>query len=115
MTFDDLRVAGLKVSGARRLEACMKPGGEVYNQLVVSGRLVPTLAEPPKHAGLPNNSNPNDGSSVSDITGSSSSGNTKFTAVRVPQRVRERVEHVAPQLYEQDRLAEMRHQDFYEL
>ena len=50
VTFDDLRAAGLKVSGACKFEACIEPGGEVYNQLFLSRRLVPTMAEPPKHA-----------------------------------------------------------------
>ena len=40
---------------------------------------------------------------------------TQFTAVRVPRQVRERVEHVAPQLYEQDQLADMCHQDSHTL
>ena len=49
VTFDDLRSVGLKVSGACKLKACIKPGGEVYNQLFLSRRVVPTLAELPKH------------------------------------------------------------------
>ena len=95
------------------MESC-QPGVEVYNTLVVSGRLVPTKAEPPKRGTQRDAGNPNDGSSTSDQLSSSSgkslstriTDGTEMTSVPVPRRVKERVEKVAPQLYEQDRLAE---------
>ena len=46
------------------------------------------------------------------LTSSNSWGNTKMISVRVPRRVRERVEAVAPQLYEQDKLSEELGQHF---
>merc|ERR1712086_443534 len=98
--------------GARKLKKTLDPGGEVYNNLVLSRRLVPTKAEPPKRGTAEDAGNPNDASSTSDWTASSSSGSTKMTSIRVPRRVRERVEAVAPQLYEQDRLSEMCDQSF---
>merc|ERR1719335_418815 len=73
VTFDDLRAAGLKVAGARLLQASLQPGGEVFNRLVVSGRLLPTKQEPPKAGEGFDAGNPNDGSSVSGLTFSSSS------------------------------------------
>jgi hypothetical protein len=80
--------------------------------LVLSGQLVPTKAEPPKRGTAEDTGNPNDGSSTSDWTASNSSGSTNMTSIRVPRRVRERVEAVAPQLYEQDRLSELCEQSF---
>eukprot|EP00747_Dinoflagellata_sp_TGD_P195444 gnl/TRDRNA2_/TRDRNA2_64115_c1_seq1.p1 gnl/TRDRNA2_/TRDRNA2_64115_c1~~gnl/TRDRNA2_/TRDRNA2_64115_c1_seq1.p1 ORF type:complete len:245 (+),score=21.49 gnl/TRDRNA2_/TRDRNA2_64115_c1_seq1:108-737(+) len=115
VTFEDLRAAGLKVAGARSLKASLQPGGEVFNQLVFSGRLVPTKAEPPKCGEGFDAGNPNDGSSVSGLTSSSSSGNTQMTSVRVPRRVRERVEAFAPQVYERDKLNEELGQHFSNL
>ena len=55
--------------------------------------------------------NPNDGSRISDIK-SNSSGRTAMTSVEVPRRVREKVIGVAPQLYEQNKLAEICREDF---
>lgn len=112
VAMEDLRGAGLKIAQARKLKKALEPGGEVYNNLVLSRRLVPTKAEPPKCGAAEGAGNPNDGSSTSDMTTSTSSGSTKMTSVRVPRRVRERVEAVAPQLYEQDRLSEMCQQSF---
>ena len=94
------------------LKAKLEPGGEIFNRLVVSGRLVPTKAEPAKCGEGFDGGNPNDGSIVSALTSSSSTGNTQTTTVRVPRRVKERVEAVAPQLYEQDKLSEELDQHF---
>ena len=38
-TFEDLRAVGLKVAAARLLLESLRPGGEVYNRLVVGGPL----------------------------------------------------------------------------
>lgn len=111
VTFEDLRAVGLKVAAARLLLASLRPGGEVYNRLVVGGRLKPTKPEPPKQGVSADDGNPNDGSSISDLK-SSSSGSTKLTSVQVPRRIRDRIEAVSPQIYEQDRLSDACSQSF---
>ena len=40
VTVEDLRAVGLKVAAARLLKDSLEPGGEVYNSLVVRGRLI---------------------------------------------------------------------------
>ena len=70
----DLRRAGLKVEGARKLMKTLEPGGAVYNRLVVSHRLIPMKAGPPKHSAEEDAGNPNLGSNTSHRTASNSSG-----------------------------------------
>ena len=115
VTFEDLRSAGLKVGPAREFLQYLQPGGSIYNHLVLSGRLIPTKRGHPKLGAFGNGGNPNDGSSISDLTSNSisqksrmtlRSARTAMTTARIPRRVKNRVNKVGSQLYEQDRLAE---------
>ena len=54
VTFEDLRAAGLKVALARELMDRFQLGGDIYNSLVISGRLIPTKHEAPKRGTLGN-------------------------------------------------------------
>ena len=90
VTFEDLRAAGLKVALARELMDRFQLGGDIYNSLVISGRLIPTKHEAPKRGTLGDGGNPNDDSSTSNVTSSihsQMSGTTHFPLDMATRRV----------------------------
>ena len=97
VTLEDLISAGLQVAPARLLKESLSPGGDVHTALVISGRLKPTKAEPPK-LGQPSGS-------VNASDGGHASSNSSGTFVEVPRRIKDRVEMVQKQLSEQERLS----------
>jgi hypothetical protein len=77
----EMRLEVVKVALARELMDRFQLGGDIYNSLVISGRLIPTKHEAPKRGTLGDGGNPNDDSSTSNVTSSihsQMSGTTHF-------------------------------------